>query len=161
MKRVFGFVGHSGSGKTTLLCKLIREYARRDIAVGVVKHTHHAIDPIPPENRGDTLQFIDSGAERVIVASDSGRARLWSDGETFEFGWNAPRELFSHLPDTILVEGFKSTGAWPKVIIGAPLVNVDAVAIVRDELVEHSPVARFGRDDVQALLAFLDTIAAP
>lgn len=161
MKRLFGFVGQSGSGKTTLIGKLIREYARRGIAVGVVKHTHHELRPIASENRGDTSHFIESGAEAAVLASDSGCARRWTGDESFAFEWTEPRALFSDLPDTILIEGFKQGGAWPKICVGRALANVDFVALVRDERNDVCPVAQFGRDDVEALITFLDTIAPP
>lgn len=48
MTPIIGFAGYSGSGKTTLLEKLIPQLKQHGLRIGLVKHSHHTIDPDTP-----------------------------------------------------------------------------------------------------------------
>ena len=41
---LLGIVAYSGTGKTTLLKQLIPYLRQRGIRIGLIKHTHHAVD---------------------------------------------------------------------------------------------------------------------
>src|SRR4249919_2092799 len=101
--RVIGIVGRSGSGKTTLIEKLIPALRRRGLTVSTIKHTHHHQVELEPPGK-DSYRHRSAGASEVIIASDSGWARIASS--------TAPASLAILLGelrpvDVVLVEGFK------------------------------------------------------
>lgn len=116
--KILAFAGPSGSGKTTAIETLIRHCLAAGRSVGAIKHTHH---PINSERRGDTLRFLEAGADPVILAGD-GRAAVFSsrsaDVELIDF--TSPDVLAARFTtDVVLVEGFKGVSSWPVIALRA------------------------------------------
>jgi molybdopterin-guanine dinucleotide biosynthesis protein B len=123
--RVVGIVGHSGSGKTTLIEKLIPGLRGRGLSVSTIKHTHHHQVELDTPGK-DSHRFRVAGASEVLVASDSGWARIAASAQP------APLEdLIAQLRpvDVVLVEGFKQLEWLRRVEVfrgaGAPLALTD------------------------------------
>ncbi|HEV2719230.1 MAG TPA: molybdopterin-guanine dinucleotide biosynthesis protein B [Thermoanaerobaculia bacterium] len=130
--KVAAITGFSGAGKTTLIVALIRRFVAAGQRVGAIKHTHHELNE---EHRGDTGKFLDAGAEPVVFAGNgeavvfrhSGNARLRFDDE------RTLLEVFD--TDVVLVEGFKSSDAWPKVELGSEQrIDVEEAAAILDRI---------------------------
>lgn len=150
------FVGYSGSGKTTVLEALVRISANRGEGVAVLKHTHH---PANRERRGDTGRYLDAGARETILASEEGVA-AHSDGTMF--AWSDARELLTRFTSRrIYVEGFRSSGFWPSVLVARsalgrpPLAPPQLVATVSD-LLSPGDTPQFHLDDIQGISEFID-----
>lgn len=150
------FVGYSGSGKTTLLEALVRISASRGETVAVLKHTHH---PANGERRGDTGRFLDAGAGETILASEEGLA-AHSDGTMF--AWSDPRELLTRIKARrIYVEGFRSSGFWPSILvarsaIGRPQLAPPQLVATASDHPSSSDGPQFELDDVPGISAFVD-----
>jgi len=130
--KVAAITGFSGAGKTTLIVALIRRFVAAGKRVGAIKHTHHELNE---EHRGDTGKFLDAGAEPVVFAGKgeavvfrhSGNARLRYGDE------RALLELFD--TDVVLVEGFKSSEAWPKVELSSERrIDAEEAAAILDRI---------------------------
>src|SRR5436305_5886605 len=108
-----GITGFTGARKTTLIVALIRRFAAAGPRVGAIKHTHHVLNE---EHRGDTGAFLDAGAEPVVFAG-KGEAIVFRHSGTMRVAYSDERELLQHFgdDDIVLVEGFKSSEAWPRV----------------------------------------------
>src|SRR6188474_3503972 len=101
--RVVAIVGHQGSGKTTLIERLIPALRARGLTVSTIKHTHHhAIELDTPGK--DSHRHRTAGASEVIIASDTGWARIAASSEPAGLSM-----LLGELRpvDVVLVEGFK------------------------------------------------------
>src|ERR1041385_7753957 len=129
---VAAITGFSGAGKTTLIVALIRRFIAEGKRVGAIKHTHHVLNE---EHRGDTGKFLDAGAEPVVfvgkgeavVFRHNGAARMHFDDE------RALLEVFD--TDVVLVEGFKSSDAWPKVELdSARRMDVEEAVEILDRI---------------------------
>jgi phosphoglycolate phosphatase len=152
----FAFVGYSGSGKTTLILRLLDFFREKGEDVAVIKHTHH---PANTERRGDTGRFLDAGALETVLASENGVA-AHSSGEIF--AWSDPRALIGRVrARRILLEGFRTSGPWPSILIdraavGRPPIEPERmVAIVSDRDLDVS-VPRFDPDDWRTIAVFVD-----
>src|SRR5689334_1617790 len=101
--RVAAIVGTSGSGKTTLIERLIGAARDRGLSVSTIKHTHHHDIELDVPGK-DSHRHRVAGASEVIVASDSGWARLAASPGPASF-----HDLLAELRpvDVVLVEGFK------------------------------------------------------
>jgi molybdopterin-guanine dinucleotide biosynthesis protein MobB len=161
--RVVGIVGHSGSGKTTLIEKLIPAIQRRGLSVSTVKRTHHHRIELDPPGK-DSFRHRAAGAAEVLIASDSGWARIASS--------TAPAGLQTLLAqlrpvDVVLVEGFKQLDWLRRVEVfrgmGDPLALADAgiaaVAAPADAAVaaklQGFEGLRLPLDDTEAVLDFI------
>jgi molybdopterin-guanine dinucleotide biosynthesis protein MobB len=103
--RVEAFSGFSGSGKTTTICERIRTAVANGERAGAVKHTHH---PLNEEDRGDTSQFREAGADPVILAGNR-EAVVFRGSGIDRVAFDDPRELLAQFDvDVVFVEGFKS-----------------------------------------------------
>ena len=101
--RVVAIVGHQGSGKTTLIERLIPALKARSLSVSTIKHAHHhAIELDTPGK--DSFRHRTAGASEVIVASDTGWARIAASADPASLSI-----LLGQLRpvDIVLVEGFK------------------------------------------------------
>jgi len=73
--RVVGIVGRQGSGKTSLIERLIPAILARGLSVSTIKHTHHHDIELDRPGK-DSHRHRSAGASEVIIASDSGWARI-------------------------------------------------------------------------------------
>jgi molybdopterin-guanine dinucleotide biosynthesis protein MobB len=157
--RVAAIVGHQGSGKTTLIERLIAAARERGLAVSTIKHTHHHDIELDTPGK-DSYRHRVAGAAEVIVASDTGWARIAASA--------APAELKFLLGqlrpvDLVLVEGFKQLEWLRRVEVfrgaGAPLAQADpgiaAVAIPAGLPLAGYPGIKLPLDDPSAVLDFI------
>jgi molybdopterin-guanine dinucleotide biosynthesis protein B len=157
--RVVAIVGHQGSGKTTLVEKLIPALQARGFSVSTIKHTHHHDIEIDVAGK-DSHRHRLAGASEVIVASDSGWARIAASREPASL-----QVLLGQLRpvDVVLIEGFKKLEALTRVEVfrgqGTPLALTDAgiAAVVVPEAVELAgyPGVKLPLDDVSAVVDFI------
>jgi molybdopterin-guanine dinucleotide biosynthesis protein B len=161
MTRAVGFAGYSGSGKTTLICRLLSHLAASGHPAAAIKHTHHPVQSSP---RGDAGRFLVAGAAAVILAGDSAALLFRPDGTSAPVPWSRTAELIGALaPHSVLIEGYKSEGDWPRIIVnrdGAEVWNPDDARIVASvsgrEL--RTDVPEFHPDDLAGIAAFVDRI---
>jgi len=157
--RVTAIVGRSGSGKTTLIERLIRAARERGLTVSTIKHTHHhAIELDGPGK--DSHRHRVAGASEVIVASDSGWARIAASPVPASL-----QILLGELRpvDLVLIEGFKQLEWLRRVEVfrgaGAPLAQDDpGIAAVAAPVAVSLPPCRAARlplDDTAAVLDFI------
>jgi len=157
--RVAAIVGTSGSGKTTLIEALIRAARGRGLTVSTVKHTHHHRVELDTPGK-DSHRHRVAGASEVIVASDTGWARIAASPVP------APLQiLLGELRpvDLVLVEGFKQLESLRRVEVfrgaGAPLALEDpgiaAVAAPESVALPDCKAVRLPLDDAAAVLDFI------
>ncbi len=108
--KILGFVGNSNAGKTTLIEKLLPLFRARGLRVSAIKHAHHGFDLDRPGKDSD--RYREAGAGQVLIAT----AQRWA------LLTETPRpatvdELLAQLApcDLVLVEGFRSDGAFPRI----------------------------------------------
>jgi len=131
--KVAAITGVSGAGKTTLIVALIRRFVAAGERVGAIKHTHHVLNE---ERRGDTGAFLDAGAEPVVFAGN-GEAVLFRHNGVARARYTEERELLQFFggDDVVLIEGFKSSEAWPKVELGSERrLSADDAAAILDRI---------------------------
>jgi molybdopterin-guanine dinucleotide biosynthesis protein B len=153
----------SGAGKTTLLERLVPLLRTSGLRVGVVKRTHHDVDPDPPGK--DSRRLRDAGAAPVAL---QGPARTTivapTPADAPDGGLDTVVAAMTALSplDLVLVEGGREVPARPRIEVVAPggrVVSDPAtlVAVVADADVAPPGVPRFARDDVAGLAALLGT----
>ncbi len=157
--RVCAIVGHQGSGKTSLIERLIRAMRERGRSVSTVKHTHHHDVELDTPGK-DSFRHRRAGAAEVIVASDSGWARIAASSEPASLqtllGQLRPVEL-------VLVEGFKQLEGLRRVEVfrggGTPLALADpgiaAVALPQGTTIAGYRGTQLPLDDTAAILDFI------
>ena len=130
--RVAAITGYSGAGKTTLIVSLIRHFVAEGQRVGAIKHTHHVLNE---EHRGDTGKFLDAGAEPVVFAG-KGEAVVFRHSGTARIRYDDERSLLDLFDaDVVLVEGFKSSDAWPKVELSSERrIDAEEAAAILDRI---------------------------
>jgi molybdopterin-guanine dinucleotide biosynthesis protein B len=131
--KVAAITGFSGAGKTTLIVALIRRFVAAGERVGAIKHTHHVLNE---ERRGDTGAFLDAGAEPVVFAGN-GEAVVFRHNGVARAQYADERELLQFFggDDIVLIEGFKSSEAWPKVELGSERrPSADEAAAILDRI---------------------------
>ena len=131
--KVAAITGVSGAGKTTLIVALIRRFVAAGERVGAIKHTHHVLNE---ERRGDTGAFLDAGAEPVVFAGN-GEAVVFRHNGVARARYADERDLLQFFggDDVVLVEGFKSSQAWPKVELGSERrISADDAAAILDRI---------------------------
>jgi molybdopterin-guanine dinucleotide biosynthesis protein B len=134
-------VGKKGAGKTTLVVGLVREFARRGVRVGTIKHGHHPV--IADQEGKDTWRhYHEAKAVKTVLESPGHRALFERTEEEIDPFALATR-FFSDV-DIVVVEGFKRF-AIPKIEIyrkgvhDTPLFDVtqkepgDWIAMVTDD----------------------------
>ncbi len=154
---VISFIARPNHGKTTLLEKLLAEFARRDIKVGVIKHHVHGFEF---DKKGkDSWRHKQAGAHTVILSSPAGIGLVrdvTADKDVDELV-----NLYFADMDLVLTEGYKWEH-YPKIEVfrkargGTPLDgrNKTWLAFVSDTgVVTDLPC--FGLDDISPLADFL------
>ena len=103
---VLGIAAFSGTGKTTLIEQLLPLLADRGLRVGLIKASHHCIEPDQPGK--DSYRLRHAGASQLVL-STPGRSICYT-----EYPRNHERQLHEQLQllnqaclDLILVEGFR------------------------------------------------------
>jgi len=157
--RAVAIIGRQGSGKTTLIEKLIPAIRRRGLSVSTIKHTHHHQFELEPPGK-DSHRHRIAGASEVIIASDSGWARIASSQQPASL-----QALLAELRpvDLVLVEGFKQLEWLRRVEVfrgaGEPLALADpgiaAVAAPVGVTLPQYPGAKLPLDDTEAVLDFI------
>ncbi|QUJ69133.1 molybdopterin-guanine dinucleotide biosynthesis protein B [Photobacterium sp. GJ3] len=108
MPPILGFAGFSGSGKTTLIEQVIPYLKQQGLRVGLLKHSHHDVEPDTPGK--DSYRLRHAGSDQLLLATPH-RHILF-----FEYPESDPREpdlqqclqqLDHRKLDLILVEGFR------------------------------------------------------
>lgn len=157
--RIVAIVGHQGSGKTTLIERLIPALKARGLVVSTVKHTHHHQIELDTPGK-DSHRHRIAGAAEVVVASDSGWARIAASTEPADL----PFLLRQLRPvDVVLVEGFKQL-EWLKRVevfrgVGEPLALSDpgiaAIAAPPGTSLGAYGGVKLPLDDTAAVLEFI------
>lgn len=102
--KLLAITGYSGTGKTTLLEKLIPELEKRQIKVGLIKHSHHNVDV---DTAGkDSYRLRKAGANPTIVACDQRWAMMVETPQAVSMQ-SLIQQMNNHSLDLIFVEGFK------------------------------------------------------
>jgi molybdopterin-guanine dinucleotide biosynthesis protein B len=155
--KVFGFVGNSNSGKTTLIEKLLPLFRARGLRVSAIKHAHHGFDMDRPGK--DSFRYREAGAGQVLIATAQRWALLTETPRPAGF-----EELLAQLApcDLVLVEGFRSEGAFPRIEVRRTTSKEAAlwpndphvVAIAADHAIE-TPLPVLDLDDAAKIAAFI------
>jgi molybdopterin-guanine dinucleotide biosynthesis protein B len=157
--RVMAIVGRQGSGKTTLIERLIPALRDRGLSVSTVKHTHHHLIELDTPGK-DSFRHRKAGASEVIVASDSGWARIAASDSPASL----PELLAELRPvDIVLVEGFKQLEGLRRVEVfrgpGIPLAvsdpGIEAVAAPADTVIAEFSGRRVPLEDTDAIVKFI------
>jgi molybdopterin-guanine dinucleotide biosynthesis protein B len=158
---IFGVVGWKNSGKTTLMANLVRELARRGLAVSVIKHAHEGFDIDHPGR--DSFKLREAGAQQIALSSPRRFALMRELRDEPELPLEDVRAYVGPC-DLVLVEGFKRE-AFPKIEIrrdGAasrdPLHGAfpEIVAIASDRPeTEAGSLPTFHLDDTKGIADFI------
>ncbi len=142
---ILGFAAYSGTGKTTLLVNIIPLLKQQGIAVGVIKHAHHAFEIDQPGK--DSYRLRKAGANQMLIGSDQ-RWALMTECVASNTVQRL-QEYIKHLDhdnlDLILVEGFRFE-AIAKIelhrpALGHPLIcqsDQSVIAIASDGVITES-----------------------
>jgi molybdopterin-guanine dinucleotide biosynthesis protein B len=156
---VIGLVGYSGSGKTTFLEKLIVILKSRGYKIGVIKHTHHAVEFDQPGK--DTWRHARAGADFVALAAP-GSYSVFKKTDADP----GPEILISMAGelDLIIIEGYKKE-KWPKIEIFYQHGTAQRPDIPGDELfavVSDAPPVKgfphFGLDDAAGVAEYIERV---
>ncbi len=157
--KILGFIGNSNSGKTTLIEKLLPLFRARGLRVSAIKHAHHGFDMDRPGK--DSFRYREAGAGQVLIAT----AQRWA------LLTETPRpatvdELLAQLApcDLVLVEGFRSEGAFPRIEVRRTTSREPAlwaqdphvVAIAADHAID-TPLPVLDLNDAVKIAAFAVT----
>jgi len=161
-------VGRSGAGKTTLIEGLIDRFREDGLAVGVLKHTSHAV--LPDDVGKDTWRFREHQANpvgllsgdmltiisRVGRGSEDEGARGYGRRSSLHFltSWFAGVDL-------LIIEGMKSARG-PKIEVTSSSAMGDLMCLQDPELMAvvgpykmDAGVPFFYRDDIAGIAGFI------
>lgn len=155
MPPVLSFVGYSNSGKTTLIKEVVKQLAKKNIRVGVIKHHHQSLEL--PSNK-DTTFFSRIGAKKVALVGKNGYQIIVLEEEPLT---EVVLAEFKDM-DLIIIEGYKKQGFSKIEVIGfgynrLDIPENDLVALVSAENIEAN-VPVFQRNDVTSLVVFIETL---
>lgn len=157
--QVIGVAGWSGAGKTALITRLLPVLCRRGLRVSTVKRAHHDFDIDQPGK--DSHAHRVAGAAEVLVSSARRWALIHEHREAPELSFEDALARLSPA-DLVIVEGFKHH-AHDKIEVHDPgegkelLAASDPhiVAICSAAPLQAQRVPVFGRDDIDAIAAFV------
>lgn len=156
---VIGFSAYSGTGKTTLIEGIVQNLKAQGYRVAVVKHDAHDFE-IDREGK-DSWRFSHAGADMTVISSRQKTAVIEQRERSFS-------QILSmvHDVDLILVEGYKQEPI-PRIGIcrkatgkGLPHPAKAYISVVTDdETLSVGDIPVFSLEDIQAITAFLKTVA--
>lgn len=157
-RKAIGFIGYSNSGKTTLIEKLIPLFCARGLSVSAIKNAHHGFDMDRPGK--DSYRYRDAGAGQVLIAT----AERWALLTETPRAHATLDELLDQLApcDLVIVEGFKSEGALPRIEVrrtgvqDPPIYPQDpnVIAVAADHPIE-CPLPVLDLNDTDKIAAFI------
>ena len=163
MRRIH-VVGRKNHGKTTLIIELIKEFSRRGLRVGTVKHSSHTHDLDVPGK--DSYRQRQAGANPAAIIT-GGLVGLYATAEPHAFFYARLAPMFVDC-DLVLVEGHVDypglkIEVWREEVGGECLAaeRRDITAVVTDDHPEVSVTLR-PRYDVAGLAEhILDLVRLP
>jgi len=149
----------SGTGKTSFLEKLIPQLTARGYRVGVIKHTHHALDIDRPGK--DSFRLREAGAAQVVVNAPNQFALLRRQERELPLG-----QVLTYFRDVelVLVEGYKQEDL-PRIEIfrsdaghAEPLFRTGPapLALVTDRAFGPLPFPVFTLEDVRGVADLIE-----
>jgi len=160
--KAISVVGFKDAGKTRVVEALVSELTRRGKRVATLKHTAESVSHDTPGK--DTWRHMEAGAEASAIISDSSAAFFVKKGVT-------PQEAAALLGsyDYLVMEGFKSEGYIPRIIVPrglsdlAELANGLEVAVVDVEgaLTGYAGTQVYTLDEVGGLADVVEEKAFP
>jgi molybdopterin-guanine dinucleotide biosynthesis protein B len=157
MPNVISIVGLSNSGKTTFIEKLIPELRCRGYKIGVIKHSHHAVD-IDREGK-DSWKYQKAGAETVMVASSGKLAMVKTSSD--EIPLEEVLTYFSDM-DLVITEGYKKENK-PKIEIFRKEKHKQPACSKKDNLIAmvtdsnlSTDVPVFKTDEIKTVADFIE-----
>ena len=103
---MIGFAAFSGTGKTTLLEKLLPTLVEQGVRVGLVKASHHNVDPDTPGK--DSYRLRKAGAMQLVLSTPNRSICYTERTDTNEPTLSEQLRLLDHDNlDLVVVEGFR------------------------------------------------------
>lgn len=115
MGQILQVIGKKKSGKTTTILSFIEVTKQYNVALAVLKHSHHDTTIDPPQT--DTERFFKAGAQQVGLKSNN---EFFWRAQTTDFELEAQlQSLLQTKNQLILLEGFKQA-SYPKLLLLRP-----------------------------------------
>ncbi len=111
-------IGHAGCGKTTLIVDLIKEFTKRNVPVGTIKHSSHAHELDKPGK--DSFCHRKAGATPAAMVTKD-MAAVYLPGTWADTPDKLIKTYFTHV-DIVLIEGWIS-GPYCKIEVWRDIVN--------------------------------------
>jgi molybdopterin-guanine dinucleotide biosynthesis protein B len=160
--KAIAVVGFKDAGKTRVVEALVSELTRRGKSVATLKHTAEFVSHDTPGK--DTWRHMEAGAEASAIISDSSAAFFVKKGVT-------PQEAAALLGsyDYLVMEGFKSEGYIPRIIVPRELSDIAelanglevAVVDVEEALTGYADTRVYTLDEVGDLADVVEEKAFP
>jgi molybdopterin-guanine dinucleotide biosynthesis protein B len=110
---IVGFAAFSGTGKTTLLEKLIPILVNKGFRVGVIKASHHSVDPDTPGK--DSFRLRKAGSIQLVLSTPNRSICYTERDQPSEPKLHEELQLLDHSNlDLVIVEGFRDE-PFPKI----------------------------------------------
>jgi molybdopterin-guanine dinucleotide biosynthesis adapter protein len=156
--KMMAFVGRSGSGKTTLITRIIPELIKRNLRVGTIKHTHHAVTF---DTQGkDSWKHRQAGSEQVMLYSETEMAFFAKTDHKLSL--EEMKEKWFSDCDILIIEGFKNAPVFKVEVCRVenpksplyidPSFSIDALVT---DAVPPFPVPHFTFDELDKLIEWL------
>ena len=127
---IIGFAAFSGTGKTTLIEQVIPLLIEREIKVGLIKASHHDVDPDKPGK--DSYRLRKAGASQLVLSTPNRSIcyteQYYSAEPTLD---EQVRLLDLERLDLVIVEGFREAKI--------PKIECHRLAHDRPFLFEYDP----------------------
>ena len=152
---VFCVSGYSDSGKTGLIVKLINEFIKDGMSVGVIKHDGH--DSFADAPGSDTDRFMKAGAVCTAVYSDTRHMEYYARGAEPDEMADRFRRLKAP-PDVVIIEGLKGV-SYPKIevireaVCGRSVCDPDSLICIAADCISPESVSCpvFRADDIEGI----------